>query len=177
MEIATLSLYTLMHQNINMKAYILAQMDLDTITIPVLRILYNINKNSSHHVYMALIILMMLTEDESFTELVHKIKLKDGDISWFEDKKLKNCSLGSLILLVLVRTIQYNMSKLRDQYLHTNCIAALGNLATKLQLLHAYAAQKFMKLFQLFVKKNRQKDMQDDEISVVRNVIKVLRTA
>ena len=128
-------------------------------------------------VYMALIILMMLTEDESFTELVHKIKLKDDDISWFEDKKLKNCSLGSLILLVLVRTIQYNMSKLRDQYLHTNCIAALGNLATKLQLLHAYAAQKFMKLFQLFVKKNRQKDMQDDEISVVRNVIKVLRTA
>jgi len=173
MEISTLSLYTLMHQNVNMKAYILAQMDLDTITIPVLRVLYNINKNSSHHVYMALIILMMMTEDESFTELVHKIKLKDDDISWFEDKKLKNCSLGSLILLVLVRTIQYNMSKLRDQYLHTNCIAALGNLATKLQLLHAYAAQKFMKLFQLFVKKNRQNDMQDDEVSVVRNVIKV----
>jgi hypothetical protein len=41
---------------------------------------------------------------------------------------------------VVIRTIQYNMLKMRDKYLHTNCLAALANMSPKFRGLHPYVA-------------------------------------
>lgn len=38
-------------------------------------------------------------------------------------------TLGSLLVVLLLRTAHYNLAKLRDVYLHTNTLAALANLA------------------------------------------------
>lgn len=53
-ERITLFLYTILQNNNNFKAFILSRMDLDTITIPLLKILYQKENKSSHHVYMSL---------------------------------------------------------------------------------------------------------------------------
>ena len=35
------------------------------------------------------------------------------DTQWFTEKKLANISLGSLLIIIILRTIQYNMAKMR----------------------------------------------------------------
>lgn len=41
--------------------------------IPILQTLYNAPHSTSYHIYMSLIILLILSEDESFNKNVHQI--------------------------------------------------------------------------------------------------------
>lgn len=70
----TLLLYMLLHQNQHFKTFVLSRTtDLDQFVIPVLRILYNSPDRNSHHIYMALIILLVLSEDNLFNNVIHDI--------------------------------------------------------------------------------------------------------
>lgn len=40
---------------------------------PILQILYHAPNNTSHHIYMSLIILLILSEDETFNKRIHEI--------------------------------------------------------------------------------------------------------
>jgi hypothetical protein len=55
--------------------------------------------------------------------------------------------------MVLVRTVMVNLSKLRDVYLHTNCLATLANLAPYLDAVHPFTAYKVVKLYEMLSKK------------------------
>ncbi|XP_043937643.1 dymeclin [Protopterus annectens] len=138
----TLLLYTLLHQNTNVRTYVLARTDIENLVLPILEILYHVEERNSHHVYMALIILLMLTEDDAFNRSVHEVVLKN--ITWYTERVLTEISLGSLLILVVIRTIQYNMTRTRDKYLHTNCLAALANMSAQFRSLHQYAAQRII---------------------------------
>lgn len=151
---ATLLLYTLLHQNANMRTYMLSRTDTDNLVMPILEILYNVEHRNSHHVYMALIILLILTEDDGFNRSVHEVVLKN--ISWYTERTLTEISLGSLLILVVIRTIQFNMTRTRDKYLHTNCLAALANMSAQFRCLHQYAAQRIISLFALLSKKHNK---------------------
>eukprot|EP00897_Mesotaenium_endlicherianum_P006674 jgi/Mesen1/6034/ME000308S05228 len=63
-------------------------------------------------------------------------------VPWYKERLLPKISLGSLMVVILIRTIKYNLSKLRDVYLHTNCLAALANMAPHVHHLNAYASQR-----------------------------------
>lgn len=107
---ATLLLYLLIHKNSRFKIYVLSRTsDLHLLVVPVLRILYTSPERSSHHIYMALIILLILSEDSLFNDAVHDIMLKN--VTWYKDKNLIEISLGGLIVLVFLRTIQFNISR------------------------------------------------------------------
>lgn len=68
----TLLLYILLHKNMSFRNYVISRAtDLDLIILPILQILYDCPERSSHHVYMALIILLILSEDTLFNEAVH----------------------------------------------------------------------------------------------------------
>ena len=56
---------------------------------------------------------------------------------------------GSLLVVVLLRTAHYNMSKLRDVYMHQNTLAALANVAPHLSGLSSHAAQRLVSLFDM----------------------------
>uniref|UniRef100_A0A8D1HIM9 Dymeclin n=1 Tax=Sus scrofa TaxID=9823 RepID=A0A8D1HIM9_PIG len=71
---ATLLLYTLLHQNSNIRTYMLARTDMENLVLPILEILYHVEERNSHHVYMALIILLILTEDDGFNRSIHEDK-------------------------------------------------------------------------------------------------------
>ncbi|XP_037981754.1 dymeclin isoform X4 [Motacilla alba alba] len=139
---ATLLLYMLLHQNSNMRTYVLARTDIENLVLPILEILYHVEERNSHHVYMALIILLILTEDDGFNRSIHEVILKN--ITWYAERVLTEISLGSLLILVVIRTIQYNMTRTRDKYLHTNCLAALANMSAQFRSLHQYAAQRII---------------------------------
>ncbi|KAM8780860.1 dymeclin isoform 1-T2 [Rhynchonycteris naso] len=139
---ATLLLYTLLHQNSNIRTYMLARTDMENLVLPILEILYHVEERNAHHVYMALIILLILTEDDGFNRSIHEVILKN--ITWYSERVLTEISLGSLLILVVIRTIQYNMTRTRDKYLHTNCLAALANMSAQFRSLHQYAAQRII---------------------------------
>ncbi|XP_051825592.1 dymeclin isoform X1 [Antechinus flavipes] len=139
---ATLLLYMLLHQNSNVRTYMLARTDMENLVVPILEILYHVEERNSHHVYMALIILLILTEDDGFNRSIHEVILKN--ITWYSERVLTEISLGSLLILVVIRTIQYNMTRTRDKYLHTNCLAALANMSAQFRSLHQYAAQRII---------------------------------
>lgn len=70
----TLLLYTLLHKNVTFRNFIISKTsDLDMIVVPILRILYDSPEKSSHHVYMALIILLILSEDTLFNDAIHSV--------------------------------------------------------------------------------------------------------
>ncbi|NXE38052.1 DYM protein, partial [Ptilorrhoa leucosticta] len=150
---ATLLLYMLLHQNSNVRTYVLARTDIENLVLPILEILYHVEERNSHHVYMALIILLILTEDDGFNRSIHEVILKN--ITWYAECVLE-ISLGSLLILVVIRTILYNMTQTRDKYLHTNCLAALANMSAQFRSLHQYAAQRIISLFSLLSKKHNK---------------------
>uniref|UniRef100_A0AAZ3QZV4 Dymeclin n=1 Tax=Oncorhynchus tshawytscha TaxID=74940 RepID=A0AAZ3QZV4_ONCTS len=101
---ATLILYTLLHQNTNMRTYMLSRTDMENLVMPILKVLYHVEDRNSHHVYMALIILLILTEEDTFNRSIHEVVLKN--ITWYSERSLTEISLGSLLILVVIRTIQ-----------------------------------------------------------------------
>lgn len=125
--------------------------DLDTLLMPVLETLYNASTRTSNHIYMLLIILLILSQDSTFNASIHKQILPN--VPWYEERRLHQISLGSLTVVVLIRTMKYNLSKMQDVYLHTNCLATLANMAPHVHRLNAYASQRLVSLFYLLSRK------------------------
>lgn len=46
------------------------------------------------------------------------------------------------------------MTRMRDKYLHTNCLAALANMSSQFQHLHPYVTQRIVSLFHLLARKH-----------------------
>ncbi|XP_066262135.1 dymeclin [Euwallacea similis] len=159
----TLLLYLLLHRNPAYKIFLLSRLDLEELVIPILRTLYNAPNSHSHHIYMSIIILLILSEDDVFNKSVHQTKLKN--IAWYTERQLTEISLGGLLILVIIRTIQYNMLKMRDKFLHTNCLAALANMSSQFRDLHPYVSQRLVSLFETIAKKYQklQKVLKDSK--------------
>ncbi|XP_067630358.1 dymeclin [Eurosta solidaginis] len=155
---ATLLLYLLLHRNERFYRFVMTQNDLENLVIPILQTLYHAPDSTSHHIYMSLIVLLILSEDDGFNKNVHNIMLKN--IHWYTERTISEISLGGLLILVVIRTIQYNMLKMRDKYLHTNCLAALANMSGQFRSLHPYVAQRLISLFETLARKHTRLDAQ-----------------
>ena len=46
------------------------------------------------------------------------------------------------------------MLKMRDKYLHTNCLAAMANMSSQFKNLHPYVAQRIVSLFETLARKH-----------------------
>ncbi|XP_055332714.1 dymeclin-like [Paramacrobiotus metropolitanus] len=153
-EEVSLLFYCLLHRNRDFNVYILSKTNIDLLILPLLELLYNAPAASSHHVYMLLIILLILSEDEFFTKTIHEIQVKN--IRWYKERALPPMPLGSLIVLVVTRVIQMNITKIKDKYLHNNCLAALANMAADTKNLHVLACQRLITLFEQLSKRHRK---------------------
>ncbi|KAM3332872.1 hypothetical protein ACQJBY_028165 [Aegilops geniculata] len=150
-ESSVLLLYSLVHGNCDFQEYVLVRTDLDTLLMPILEMLYNASRKTSNQIYMLLIILLILSQDSTFNASVHKLVLPS--VPWYQERLMHQTSLGSLMVVVLIRTIKYNLSKLRDVYLHTNCLAILANMGPHAHRLSAYASQRLVSLFDMLSRK------------------------
>ncbi|XP_021291111.1 dymeclin isoform X1 [Herrania umbratica] len=162
-ETAVLLLYSLVQGNSDFLEYVLVRTDLDTLLMPILETLYNASRRTSNQIYMLLIILLILSQDSSFNASVHKMILPG--VPWYKEHLLHQTSLGSLMVIILIRTVQYNLSKLRDVYLHTTCLATLANMAPHVHRLSAYASQRLVSLFYMLSRKyNKLVELRDDKL-------------
>jgi hypothetical protein len=72
----------------------------------------------------------------------------------YTERSFNEVSLGGLLIGIVLRTIQFNMTRMRDKYLHTNCLAALANMSSQFQNLHTYIVQRIVSLFNLLARKH-----------------------
>ncbi|XKL64792.1 hypothetical protein PGB90_004878 [Kerria lacca] len=169
----TLLLYHLLHCNINFRNYLIARSDIELMLLPILKRIYNAADNNCHHMYMSLIILLILTEDPLFNKTVHSLLLKG--ITWYTERVITEVSLGGLIILVTARTIQYNLLRMRDKYLHTNCLAALANMSSQFMNLHPYVCQRLISLFEVLTKTHSRANVDtmavEETIRIILEVI------
>ena len=148
---STLMLYMLLHKNTAFLNYVLTRSDIDKLLMPLLKVLYHPKSAGSHHLYMILIILLILSEDTILNNVMSEIVLPQ--VTWFSEKLLTDVSLTSLTVLVLLRTIQVNITQMKDKYLHTNCLATLANMSNHFQNLNQYCAQRLVSLTSHLTKK------------------------
>lgn len=148
-----LLLYLLLHRNKIFKPYILttAASNLDSLVIPLLKILYSSIERGSHHVYMVLIIFIILSEQAQFNQAIHKIIVKD--VPWYKDRLINEITLGSLTTLILIRSFQYNTIRVKDKFLHSNLFATIANLSDHFQNLHPYVCQRLVELLERLSKR------------------------
>lgn len=168
-EETTLFLYHLIHRNSHFRNFVLAQSDLENLVVPILKSVYNGSDSSCHHMYMSLIILLILTEYSLFNETVHATILKT--VPWYTERVIHDISLGGLIILVTTRTVQYNLLKMRDKYLHTNCLAALANMSSEFTDLDPYVCQRLISLFEVLAKTHARAN---SELSAVEEALRII---
>ncbi|XP_057423371.1 uncharacterized protein LOC130717235 isoform X2 [Lotus japonicus] len=162
-EAAVLLLYSLLQGNAAFLEYVLVRTDIDTLLMPILEALYNAQRRTANQIYMLLIILLILSQDSSFNASTHKLILTG--VPWYKERLLHQTSLGSLMVIILIRTVQYNLSKLRDVYLHTTCLATLANMAPHAHRLSAYASQRLVSLFDMLSRKySKLTDRRDNKL-------------
>ncbi|KAL6184994.1 hypothetical protein ACLB2K_041129 [Fragaria x ananassa] len=166
-EAAALLLYSLLQGNPDFLEYVLVRTDLDTLLMPILEALYDAPKRTSNQIYMLLIILLILGQDSSFNASIHKLILPT--VPWYKERLLHQTSLGSLMIITLIRTVQYNLSKLRDVYLHTTCLATLANMAPHVHRLSAYASQRLVSLFDMLSRKyNKLAEVRNNQMTLAK---------
>ncbi|RDX70979.1 Dymeclin [Mucuna pruriens] len=167
-EAAVLLLYSLLQGNSAFLEYVLVRTDLDTLLMPILEALYNTPRRTANQIYMLLIILLILSQDSSFNASIHKLILTG--VPWYKERLLHQTSLGSLMVVILIRTVQYNLSKLRDVYLQTTCLATLANMAPHVHRLSAYASQRLVSLFDMLSRKyNKLAERRDNKLQNAKN--------
>ena len=57
----------------NVKAFLLSRTDIERMLLPLLRVVYDAESHSTHHMYMILIILLILTHDDHFSSYIHDL--------------------------------------------------------------------------------------------------------
>eukprot|EP00794_Sanderia_malayensis_P019458 gene19458-21381_t len=119
--------------------------------LPLLEVLYHADEKHSHLTYMTLIVLLILSQEEVFNFQMHRTILPN--VPWYKDRSLNDISLGGLITLVIMRLMQQNMIKMRDKYLHTNCLATLANMSAHFHQLPSCVCDRFFSVFIHLLKK------------------------
>lgn len=113
------------------------------------RTLYNAPQSNNHHIYMSLIILLILSEDDLFNTSVHDVTMKNVD--WYKERDLSEISLGGLLILVVIRTIQYNMLKMRvSLFKSNNSLRVPGGSSRKSSVAKQFRLLLFKNIFPSF---------------------------
>ncbi|XP_065063969.1 dymeclin-like isoform X2 [Rhopilema esculentum] len=160
-----LLLYLMFHQNESFMNHILKRDDLGNLIVPLLETLYHAEERNSHLTYMTLIVMLILSQEERFSVQTHNTILPE--VPWYTERSLRDVSLGDLVLLVLIRMVQRNIFKMRDKYLHTNCLATLANMSVNFHNLGCYVCDRFFRVLAQLLK--RYKKMSKSVISLKEN--------
>lgn len=89
-------------------------------------------------VYLVLSIFLVLSSDRAFTRFLNR-EVSLGGVPWLQ-YSASGISLGSLLLLVVVKVFRDNLSA-KDEYTHVTTVAVIYNLAREAVRLHEATAQ------------------------------------
>ncbi|KEP66163.1 UNVERIFIED_CONTAM: hypothetical protein HHA_262450 [Hammondia hammondi] len=157
----SLLLYLLLCRNRCFRLFCLSRSDGERVVIPLLQMLNALPRLSPSKAgdsegeevqrlraaappiaVICAISLATLSKDKSFcSELQRKVIT---DIPWEEKKKLADASLGSLVILVLLRLLSWNIRRCGDSFFLLLCSSSLLNIAASVEHLHWYVADRLV---------------------------------
>lgn len=170
-EVGALFLYTLIQSSPSFADSLVVRSDLDTLVMPLLRTLYfgtrshaymardYASKKSSassrdtyfdirscpfrsqSQLYVIIILLLLFSQDPSFGRDAFR-RITVSGVVWYKERHLKSINLGSIMILTLLRSLLFNLSRLHDAFLLSNCCAVLMNLSPSVVDLHEYASMR-----------------------------------
>jgi len=107
---------------------------------------------SQSQLYVIIILLLLFSQDSSFGRDVFR-RVTVVTVPWYKERRLKYINLGSVIILTLLRSLIFNLNRLSDVFLLSNCCAVLENLSPSVADLHEYAAMRLVSVTVLIMKK------------------------
>lgn len=171
-EPSQLVLYTLLQASPSFAASASVTADLDALVMPLLRTLYfactmarqqkssktgpvsaasgefqSLLPNYKQHfrsqsqLYVILILLLIFSQDQSFGPDAFR-RVMVARVPWYRERQLRDMNLGSVLLLTTLRAISFNLHRLKDPFLLSNCCAVLLNISPHVCGLHSYAAMR-----------------------------------
>ncbi|CAB9521233.1 Dyggve-Melchior-Clausen syndrome protein [Seminavis robusta] len=96
---------------------------------------------SPSQLYVIVILLLLFSQDPSFGSDAFR-RTMVSSVPWYKERFLKDISLGSVVILALLRNLTFNLNRLHDLFLLSNCCAVLMNLSHSVVDLHEYAAMR-----------------------------------
>lgn len=176
-EVGSLLLYTMYQASPSFCTSLSVRSDLDTLVVPLLRTLYfssslrhftgntvsspknhtalsarNCPFRSPSQLYLNLILLLLFSQDTSFGPDVFR-RVIVTSVPWYRERNLKEITLGSLLVLTVLRSISFNLNRLQDAFLLSNCCAVLMNLSPHVVQLHEYTAMRLVSVTISSIKK------------------------
>lgn len=161
-----LLLYMTLQANHSFLHFVLAKSDPETLLAPLLAMLYSYANTpaagasaggsdplTSASTYILLVVLLILTNDGIYCGNLHTAECSVGNVEWYKQRVLSNISMGSLAVVVLIRTLQSNLRH-QDAYISRNSLYVLSNMAPHFSALHPYAAQRLVYLFEVLSKRS-----------------------
>jgi hypothetical protein len=120
---------------------------------------------SQSQLYVVIILLLLLSQDSSFgSDAFRRVSIPI--VSWYKERYLKDIRLGSVLILILLRSLTFNLTRQHDAFLLTNCCAVLMNLSSSMVDLYDYTAMKFVATTIAFMKRYmtlRQQNPNNDD--------------
>nr|KAJ3420075.1 hypothetical protein HK105_006145 [Polyrhizophydium stewartii] len=154
----SLLLYVLLLKNREFRMYVMSRTDPEGLLLPLLRLIYEFveRKSSYSQLYILLTVLLILSQDDVYNENNHKVVIAPP--TWFTERIIRSMTLGGLVVLVLVRAVQANLSRHKDIYFHTTSLAILANMSSTIVNIHSVVAQRLIKydLAKRFVKLSKR---------------------
>lgn len=108
---------------------------------------------SQSQLYVIVILLLLFSQDASFGRDAFR-RISVSTVAWYKDRHLKNINLGSIMVLTLLRSLLFNLNRLHDPFLLSNCCAVLMNMSPAVVDLHEYASMRLAAVTVTVMKKH-----------------------
>lgn len=96
---------------------------------------------SASQLYVIIILLLLFSQDPSFGSDAYR-RVMVQSVPFYKERNLKDISLGSILILSILRCLTFNLHRLGDPFLLSNCCAILMNLSPSISDLFDYAAMR-----------------------------------
>ena len=168
-EIGALMLYTLYQACPSIAETMVVRSELDRLVLPLLRTLYFSSNTQTYiakdfiglhdprsstkldirscpfrslsQLYVIVILLLLFSQDTIFGRDAFR-RIRISHVPWYKERNLRNINLGSVVLLTLLRSLLFNLHRLHDPFLLSNCCAVLQNLSSSIVDVHDYTAMR-----------------------------------
>lgn len=180
-EVGALMLYTVHHACPRFAESMIVRSELDKLVLPLLRTFYfssnthtyvandfaskgtvsNIQKlevrncpfRAMTQLYVIVILLLLFSQDTIFGRDIFR-RIRISQVPWYKERNLRDINLGSVVLLTILRSLMFNLQRLNDPFLLSNCCAILQNLSTSIVDIHDYAAMRVASVTAIIIKKH-----------------------
>ena len=151
-EACALLVYALLQGSRTFSAFVTSPACLPKIMLPLLQNLYELGtatSESMNHVYLLLILLLILSQHVS----ANVLSSLTVSAPWYKERLLRDVRLDSLVLITLFRCAHINMVKIQDEFIQSNAMAVVANIAPHVVSMEPFVAQQLVETTILFAKK------------------------